>query len=115
MDAGRELDALIAEKVMGWNMSPAPFGTTQDVYQCWHQENRPLMTIHMWTPSTDITAAWEVIEKMKDKGWGYIFVNGPTETSTNFWFYKTDDENHTASSMNEPHAICLAALKAVSL
>lgn len=47
----RERDAWIAEKVMGWG---------QDTYNRWSEEFRP---------TSDISAAWEVVEKMK----GMIF------------------------------------------
>ena len=47
MKPGRELDALVVEKVMGWK---------------WLSGNP-------WAPSTDIAAAWEVLEKMRERGY----------------------------------------------
>ena len=57
MKAGRELDALIAEKVMGWRLQAEP-------YTCW---NLPDGDQRIYTPnfSTDIAAAWRVVEKMR--------------------------------------------------
>lgn len=55
---GRELDALVAEKVMGWDDS----GDGE-----WRNEfDRPIESIRLWRPSTDISAAWEVVEKMNE-------------------------------------------------
>lgn len=95
MKAGRELnlrqiDALVAEKVMGWGDNPwQPF-----------------------FPSTDIAHAWQVLERLKDKG--YIFGIGIDEDGkyvcTIFfdgagWFEETAETVQLA--------ICLSALKAV--
>lgn len=62
MEAGSELDALVAERVMGWELldrehagwgkGPPVFGT--------NDTKRP--TIQGWSPSTDIAAAMEVFE-----------------------------------------------------
>jgi len=85
---GRELDALIAEKVMGWRKA------NKYEERCyWHtKEGRKLDWLYkstgeyyecdclFWNPSEDISAAWEVVEKIKtnyckDKelqGYGFI-------------------------------------------
>lgn len=100
MNAGRELDALVANKVTGFT----PTSTTNCRYD--------------YPPySTDIAAAWEVVEKMggevgspgdgpyqrKDK-WA-AFIPCPGKDNGGKWGY-----GDTA-----PHAICLAALKAVGV
>lgn len=103
--AGRELDALVAEKVMGWRAD----GIGDDGYfwkgagsDGWHSDN--------WKPSTDIAAAWAVVEKMataedefrlakfKDNPWGCTFR----------YF-----EGDRSSGDTAPEAICLAALAAL--
>lgn len=133
MDAGRELDALVAERVMG--------------YQWWHREG---LRNHLLSPdaaqwagsldmkpgaaetdkafyngappySTDIAAAWEVIERMTAQGWHYE-IGGPA-ASTPHWarFGRGDydphndewDEQHIGMGSAAPHAICLAALRAI--
>jgi len=64
LEAGRELDALVAEKVMGWREDAYHYwgapgssstlwvvaGSTED-----HHGNT------VWSPSTDIVAAWKVL------------------------------------------------------
>jgi hypothetical protein len=67
MPAGRELDALVAEKVMGWtdiNGNAAAVG-------CGLNHNK------LWTRvpdySTDIAAAWQVVEKLVAEGRSWTF------------------------------------------
>jgi len=109
-DAGLELDALVAEKVMGWQMVCDDCGDGVD---------------STGTPnecpkfSSDIAAAWEVVEKLKpthrqvvidrhrgedlqEEQWGVAFV-----TNTGVSIFR--ERAPTA-----PLAICKAALKAVS-
>lgn len=109
MKAGLELDALIAEKVMGWHFVGT--FTLDPELNCdrWARDQNGLERYFHEVPkySTDIAAAWQVVEKMivysehhflLDKGGAWLcrFREGglsPGETA--------------------PHAICLAALKAV--
>lgn len=61
MKVGRELDALVAEKVMGWF----------DGEECWsfpwtsreHISDNTILKAD-WMPSADIADAWQVVEKM---------------------------------------------------
>jgi Phage ABA sandwich domain len=96
--AGREFDALIAEKVMGW---PGDGLSASPTYR---EQNMP----HF---STDIAAAWQIIERAREfdlwfnpdqRHWGcYLaFPSG---------FARVDADNPSA-----PLAICRAALAAVS-
>ncbi|MGZ3770069.1 MAG: BC1872 family protein [Bdellovibrio sp.] len=105
MKVGRELDILIAEKVMGKDISlegPIP--------------------LHFRLPnySTDISAAWEVVEKMKSfKQWGAFrikFDEFRKKWSVG-WEWRdhgSSSVDHEANSESAPYAICLAALKAVN-
>lgn len=113
MKPGRELDALVAEKVMGFRVK------REDV------AGLALYAIVRWPPvpgewlardlppySTDIAAAWEVVEKMSVKNGVEIWRH-----QAGCWVmeieigYNANDpiEGHGESA---PHAICLAALKA---
>lgn len=126
MLAGRELDALVAEKVMGWTwhavnnicLMLAP----QDVkIEIWSAE--ALMRHSIPCYSTDIGAAWQVVEKMGTRvaskrcagdfilewdhldncwcaGWAYYSYDGPQ--------YEFAGKAETV-----PLAICLAGLDAV--
>jgi hypothetical protein len=114
--AGRELDALVAEKVMGADPSTVH----------WHLSNATFLVDGKWVDvppvphySTDIAAAWEVVEKMSQKyHWriqspfdvGDEWYAGLTPRSVTGWNGRPD---HYAGAPSAPLAICLAALKAV--
>ncbi|UVI31197.1 BC1872 family protein [Paenibacillus spongiae] len=60
MTPGRELDALVAEKVMMWTKDTDGSYWLVDTYsiRTWEQTSYP-----GFQPSTDIAAAWEVLER----------------------------------------------------
>lgn len=112
MKPGRELDALVAEKVMGWTPYqediPDPF--TEGTYTSWDDDKG---RSHMIPPnySTDIAAAMEMeakinlltgkmLAKLRPGEWCIMQQRDGT-----LYF-----EHHGESPA---HAICLAALKAV--
>jgi hypothetical protein len=71
-------------------------------------------------PSEDIAAAWLVVEKIETHGWyvGVGWCNGKYGTEKRGWCYiggHGADGAHVggANTDTAPHAICLAALKAV--
>lgn len=71
--AGRELDAEVAEKVMGWRRYPIPFNRGQAALLpnlAAVELVRPGMNLNGFAPaySTDIAAAWQVVEKMVADG-----------------------------------------------
>lgn len=126
MDAGRELDALVAEHVMGWKRVDVPkdydgqnAGVTllpatpssigwdpKGAYALWH-----------FCPyySTDIAAAWLVVEKLVNEGKVFI-VKGDGLRTGDYplkWTVLCDNQPRTDAN-TAPLAICLAALKAVS-
>lgn len=131
--AGRELDALIAEKVMGWKRIPVPPDANghfagEALMQTDPPPNfrwNPLGKIPFdtWVPhfSTDIAAAWQVVEKLVAEGycpallyddeghWG-LFFDGVSQAEAqpeSYVVFTTPAWADTA-----PLAICLAALKA---
>lgn len=63
MEAGATLDAAIAERVMGWTRGPGKYEG-----EFWHRqvEGSPWQTadVQTWSPSTDIAAAWQVVEAL---------------------------------------------------
>ena len=66
MQPGRELDALVAEKVMGW----VDLWTDGKSYMAYppHEQKMPVGEAErdpIWPYSTDIAAAWEVFHKVK--------------------------------------------------
>lgn len=115
-DAGRDLDALVAEQVMGVPMpgrdeAPPP-------YQSWLHHKSKAWHWHFgddcWLAmpySTDIGAAWEVVEKL-GADMGLYYHGGIPEYEATFFgscdgvAYVVTDRGETA-----PLAICRAALR----
>jgi len=82
MKPGRELDALVAEKVMGWRKKTLPGGGGG--FTAWVDENEKVMKLisnstmsetcyrcDYFRPSTDIAAAFEVWEHDRPKKWNF--------------------------------------------
>ena len=103
MEAGRKLDALIAEKVMGLIFRK--------------KEGYPKFDDDVPYYSTRIEDAWLVVEKLREMG---AWINVSIGTHKMFWECRgiinegKDNEvrfiNHAPTA---PLAICLAALKAI--
>jgi hypothetical protein len=119
MKSGRELDALVAEKVMRWKRVPSAM---QGWSVGWEipEGSRFAPGWALFTPgfSTSIEAAWEVVERIKAIGCVDIQVlHGGT--------YQVQIDRYGASAgwdsafvestegESAPHAICLAALKSI--
>lgn len=88
MKPGPELDQLIAEKVMGMKTVAPPY-------------------------STDIAAAWEVVDAIRYKHGGgllELYRNGDDT-----WAARFDEDARLTTCDTPAHAICLAALTAVGL
>lgn len=110
LKAGRELDALIAEKVMGltvewWN---------GEVYSITVEEGHERSSSHVLPYSDNIAAAWEVVEKLdnrnvvaKEMGVLRFTINRYDDGYTARFF------SVGATADTAPLAICLAALQAV--
>lgn len=121
MEAGPEMDALVAEKVMGWKLGKPRWVYTEELYgrvksQAWEGSTKDGMTqtIESWRPSTEITAAWLVVEKI-----GGVFRLEKYPHPDSFQGYPGIcwvADFHIASSLAEtaPLTICRAALKAVN-
>ena len=120
--AGRELDASIAEKVMGWKRvrwCDWQTDTRTSFTYSWHDAVTGKMTElaedcddyydlqGSWSPSTEIEAAWEVVTALERKS---LF-----RYATGRYIACLADGNslHEGEADTAPLAICLAALKAV--
>lgn len=116
---GRELDALIAEKVMGWNkFTSHPEGWTDVGEGPWfiipgEIKCEAVRSDEIPAYSTDIAAAWEVVEKMRVDGFNFQIhnVNEQVNWVALFWKKGTVGDPYLAVEVFAPHAICLAALK----
>ena len=124
-----ELNAAVAEKVMGWKLYDYEKGryakTKADYVDAytndgWGWEGRSGDEYaHQWSPSTDIAAAWGVVEKMKADGWFFQLgdVIELPEWLSRFTspFFPPGGPVQDASAMDKSagRSICLAALAAV--
>lgn len=127
MNPGKELNELVAKHVMGWTLKynaydQAPRWITADGSPARYDNDFNSMCSDCFQPSIDIRDAWEVVEhfhKAKnlcfsisgfsgdwnceiDSNDGRFLQNGPTI-------------DVYANGTSAPHAICLAALKAVGV
>ena len=119
LEPGRKLDMLVAEQVMGWLVDPIfriYAGADREMLHC----NEPPIGSKKkrWSPSTSIAAAWEVVEKLQ---LSIIPNNIGTKWEAGIWHDDDIDSYHhgfytsdSAFCDTAPHAICLAALKAIA-
>lgn len=120
LPAGRELDALVAQKVMGRVAFRDSFQRidAEGLELWWENEKdeaEPARVLPRY--STDIAAAWQMVETMQSIGFAFQMtdkLHGITRYMVVFGFH---GENYhiggTGISEDAPHAICLAALSAV--
>ncbi len=103
MEAGFEIDSLIAEKIFGWKLDDE----SALVWLLPDGSRRGALPHY----STDIADAWQVIEHMNDRGWS------PTVFCEFQWwianFFTDIAGSFEASAETAPLAICLAALRAM--
>lgn len=75
MNAGRELDALVAERVMGWTKKPTVHGfdawwyaseSTGEQVWSWAAHGDSHDDRVEWRPSSEIRVAWVVVQKCMD-------------------------------------------------
>ena len=122
MTAGREMDILVAEMVMGQtNFEHLGFywteGTTEDGQDGWEgiycprcgasEGSKDKCCIHY---STNIAAAWQVVEMLRSKLWGRIELVSGLEWHC---WSDLDKAKSWGSGDTAPLAICRAALLAV--
>jgi hypothetical protein len=134
MPAGKEIDALIAEKVMGWHKGDS-YGRevwldTDERYQRGiarengFEDDEDFHLLH-WHPSESILWAWEVIEKMQEidshwspgVNWDDDDGDGNPMWVASFTYYGEDESQFQQNEVwdkSAPLAICRAALLAVT-
>ena len=127
MEPGRELDELIITRVLGlqivnheevtydWVDSPENYpyvsrgSLSKTNLMKWLEPDEDGFIIE---PSTDFSAAWEVVSVMRKKNWNFVAsTEGEDWEATFYW-----DANRTgfeAKGVGAPEAICKAALLAV--
>jgi hypothetical protein len=105
LEAGRELDALVAQYVKCEDLR---------IYECPHR--RWPILIYCECPtlphySTDIAAAWEVVEKMHEQHG--VDVNGLSSSGFACTIYGAAGHWRAYDEVSAPLAICRAALNAM--
>ncbi len=110
--AGKELDALVAEKVMGWKKlfkkDYPDSGDWRGLEWMWREREGFMYSEAQSTKpySTNIAAAWEVVEKLRDD-------NFKIQEHGTHWKVHFGAAWRGAETV--PHAICLVALDVVGL
>ncbi len=118
VEAGPELDALVAEKVMGCRVVHCRDGTYK-LRVPGSYDRVDFVTAEGARSacpkySTDIAAAWEVMEKMAKEGYKpCVGMNGHCWDATMRVDIATTTEDEWMSANTAPLAICRAALAAV--
>jgi hypothetical protein len=102
MPAGRELDVLVAEKVMGWEVRGRYFMTPEGIRT--HEET----SYTGFSPSISISAAWEVVEKFY-----YSDIRKVNGVKWAAWVGRGNGQSHNATADTAPEAMCKAALLTV--
>jgi hypothetical protein len=112
MEPGRELDALVAEKVMGWIkyiQLDVSWWSDSDYL---NDDGIDLMVCD-FKPSTNLQQAFEVVEKMRERGWYEIRISILQDVvAISMW----QDDNTCrieAEAETIPLAICRASLLAI--
>lgn len=142
LQPGPELDAAVAEKVLGWEQADSEefyidrshglhlkrytgpkYDWFDEVGDEMPSDQRPIMSALPFRPSTRIQDAWEVVERMREYGKHGCAVelettvlDGGADDGEIGWhccLIQRGHGNHRGTAPTAPHAICLAALKAV--
>jgi hypothetical protein len=118
LPAGRELDALVAEKVMGWlNVAKQPIANAMGQKVMDDFVGLPVAGAPqpMLVPrySTMIQEAWKVADKLRGETQFVAVISGKGPQGVQPWICKVNREGSFLEERGEtaPHAICLAALK----
>lgn len=131
---GRELDRLVATRVMGWRLDPDP--NMPRAWQCREGERwvwagylaadpmidddgvpdiHPICGTRRFDPSSSIASAWEVVEKMRADEFALRLLDQTHRTrlwDCRFYKYPESTAIEYQSADTAPLAISLAALRA---
>lgn len=107
----REIDRLVAEKVMGWEV---PYEYDDIGIMAYTNEKGTFA----FSPTTKIADAWQVVEKFQKDDWCIEVYNENEEWCvelTKYNEFMLDDIFYTANAEDASLAICLAVLKACGI
>lgn len=114
-----EIDRLIAEKIMGWNIREVSDGVKwiqAEGYELYFSDD----IYREWMPSEDMSDAWLVVEKLRERKIFTIYDAWDEKDEKIFCAnFQYNDTYHvvdySAYADTAPMAICLAALKVVGV
>lgn len=118
LPAGKEIDALIAEKVMGFTISETDLGGNPGKFITFNN-GATQICYSVLNYSLNISSAWDVVEKMQDKFSFVLSYDDPPSDDEHKWscefFYKGDPAyiDHEVYAPTAPLAICRVALLCV--
>jgi hypothetical protein len=98
----REIDRLVAEKVMGWKLCK---------YGFWETEFGDLDSESEWNPTESLDDAWVILDKFED----YELYASSFKNEYRCKVKKNGEWFSAESSESSAIAICLAALKAYGI
>ena len=106
-----EIDRLVAEKVMGWEV---PYEYDDIGIMAYTNEKGTFA----FSPSTKIADAWQVVEKLQNNDWCIELYNEDKTWCVDLTKYNSFisvDRFHRTSAKDASLAICLVALKAYGI
>jgi len=103
-EANACLDKWVAETVMGWKWMPTPDPEGQ--HYCWVKDG---CEIGDFEPSSDISAAWEVLERLRDMDCDVALCSAGAT-----WLVESNVLGVTVRSESALLAICRAAVLAAT-
>ena len=131
MRPGRELDALVAEKVMGWHREPTPKdargenggdpvllppGHTIGTYGGLPNLGRVHLAYFAPASSTEQDAAWRVWRNCRARfGYATLELHETPDGRIHAYFQDAQGDGPVGDGDTIAHAICLAALRAVGV
>ncbi|MGB3568429.1 MAG: hypothetical protein WBA30_14905 [Priestia megaterium] len=109
----KEIDALIAEKVMGWSVARFENINVTEAYT----ESCTLIIGEDFSPSTKIQTAWLVVEELKQQGFYSFHTDLSLDSGQEWWswHFSKGVNNYGSQQETAPLAICMAALKAFNI
>lgn len=122
MQAGTELNTLIAERVMGWDRDNEANNTDLNPWYFhrgiwWTGTTDDYDNVFPFSPSLNIDDAWRVVLRLRNIGkdcFAVEYVAGRGDWRASFGSNYSAENEWVADADSAPLAICRAALKAIS-
>lgn len=104
----RKIDALVAEKVMGWKKGELNW----TIDELWIDSKGSYKWVGKFSPSTNISDAWKVVGKFEDEGYQVcIELLAKKIYSVGIYYPPHADQVAYIKAETAPLAICIASLR----